>query len=87
MYKMAWINTNSVIYHMESVREPVFEDMVTLVGGHIVRTLCVFEGKERIILVDEEGEHKDLPVNYMASSCAYQKLLGDALILVNFELE
>ena len=87
MYKMAWINTNSVIYYIESVREPVFEDMVTLVGGHIVRTLCVFEGTERIILVDEEGEHKDLDLNYNASQMCDQVILGNALILVNFELE
>ena len=46
-----------------------------------------FEGKGAWILVDEDGLDKDLPINYMASSCASQTLVGDALILVNFELE
>ena len=61
--------------------------MRKLVGGYVTQTMGTFEGKEVWILVDEDGLDKDLPINHMASSCAYQVLVGDALILVNFELE
>ena len=40
-----------------------------------------------MLMVDEDGSDKDLPMNYMASQLAEQILVGDAVILVNFELE
>ena len=85
-YKMV-LMTSTTAYHIESTERPDFEDMRKLVGGHITQTMGTFEGKEVWILVDEDGLDKDLPINYMASSCASQTLVGDALILVNFELE
>lgn len=85
-YKMV-LMTRTSAYHIESTERPDFEDMRKLVGGYVTQTMGTFEGKEVWILVDEDGLDKDLPINYMASSCAYQTLVGDALILVNFELE
>ena len=85
-YKMVLI-TKTNMYHIESTERPDFEDMRKLVGGYVTQTMGTFEGKEVWILVDEDGLDKDLPINHMASSCAYQVLVGDALILVNFELE
>jgi hypothetical protein len=85
-YKMVLI-TQSNMYRIKSADRPELDDLAKLVGGHITQTTGTWAGKEVWILVDEEGEHKDLPINFMASSCAYQELLGDALILVNFELE
>lgn len=85
-YKMV-LMTRTSAYHIESSQPPNFEDMRKLVGGHITQTMGIFEGKGAWILVDEDGLDKDLPINYMASSCASQTLVGDALILVNFELE
>ena len=85
-YKMVLI-TEGNMYRMESHNRPDFEDMRKLVGGYVTQTMGTFEGKEVWILVDEDGSDKDLPINHMASLCASQVLVGDALILVNFELE
>ena len=86
VYKMVLI-TNDNMYRMESHNRPDFEDMGKLVGGYVTQTMGTFEGKEVWILVDEDGLDKDLPTNHMASACSHQMLVGDALILVNFELE
>ena len=85
-YKMVLI-TEGNMYRMESHNRPDFEDMRKLVGGYVTQTMGTFEGKEVWILVDEDGSDKDLPINHMASLCASQVLVGDAVILVNFELE
>jgi hypothetical protein len=85
-YKMVLI-TQSNMYRIKSADRPELDDLAKLVGGHLTETTCIWEGEERCMLVDEEGSFKDLPVNFMASTCSHQKLLGDALILVNFELE
>ena len=85
-YKMVLI-TKTNMYHIKSTERPDFEDMKKLVGGYVTQTMGTFEGKEVWILVDEDGLDKDLPTNHMASACSHQMLVGDALILVNFELE
>jgi len=85
-YKMVLI-TNDNMYRMKSHNRPSFADIKKLVGGHLTFTTCIFEDKEVMLMVDEDGSDKDLPMNYMASQLAEQILVGDAVILVNFELE
>ena len=53
----------------------------------MTQTMGTFEGKEVWILVDEDGSDKDLPINHMASLCASQLILGNALILIDFDFE
>jgi len=86
IYKMV-LMTNDSMYRIESLQKPSFADMKKLVGGYITQTLGTFEGGEVRVLVDEDGSHKDLPLNHMASSCAYQELVGDALLLLNFDTD
>ena len=85
-YKMVLI-TQSNIYRIKSADRPELDDLAKLVGGHLTETTGIWKGEEKCMLVDEEGSFKDLPVNLIASTCSHQKLLGDALVLVNFELE
>jgi len=89
IYKMVWITCQfeKTIQRIESLEKPSFEFMQKLVGGYVTQTIATFEGEEVWILVDEDGIGKGLSLNHMASSYADQELVGDALILVNFELD
>lgn len=92
-YKMLMIKANGNGYFVESETRPAFSDMQELVGGYIERTFCVFTARdaedpsECVMLVNEDGIGMDLPYNLMASKYAGQDIVGDVLILQNFDLE
>ena len=92
-YKMCLIKADSNATFIESETRPAFSDMQELVGGYIERTSCVFTARdpedpaECVMLVNEDGIGKQLPVNVMASRYALTPIVGDALILQNFDLE
>jgi hypothetical protein len=89
---MLMVKANGDGYLVESEERPSLLEMQGLVGGYIERTLCVFtdhrEGqRESVMLVNEDGIGMDLPYNLMASEYARQRIVGDVLILQNFDLE
>ena len=92
-YKMVLLKADNEQLFMETGIQPKFSDMQKLVGGYIERTLCVFtahdaeDPSECVMLVNEDGIGMDLPYNLMASRYAGQTIVGDVLVLQNFDLE
>ena len=92
-YKMVLLKADNEHLFMETSIQPKFSDMQKLVGGYIERTLCVFtandpeDPSECVMLVNEDGIGMDLPYNLMASRYAGQTIVGDVLVLQNFDLE
>lgn len=56
------------------------EEVQKLVGGYVVR-LSIPESVGGVLLVDEDGIPKGLPLNRNASEVAAQKIYGDALLV------
>lgn len=88
-YKMLLIKSDSTTEFIESDTRPAFSEMQKLVGGYIERTFCEYtvDLEPYVMLVNEDGIGMDLPVNELASRYALTTIVGDALILQNFDLE
>ena len=59
-------------------KEPSLEKMQEMVGGYI-EMMTLVDGSQMIM--NEEGNLRDLPENVQASEIAMRRIVGDVLIL------
>jgi len=86
--RMTLIKTNSVMENLQEPKYPGLKFFQDKVGGYIAPIKFeINSGDERTMLVDEDGLAKELEPNEIASFFAKKLVVGDALVLNNFELE
>lgn len=79
-----YINVDGTIH--TDTKKPSLEDMQKFVGGYIERTKINYNGKSCILIVNEEGHYKGLPINkkvtidYMRTWGHYHQIVGNVII-------
>jgi hypothetical protein len=85
MSKVRVIRTDGTREELED-RPPTLEEMQEVVGGYI-EVVASAQDPDEILIVNEEGRLKDLPVNELASLVAQRVIVGDVVVLPNEYLE
>lgn len=61
-------------------REPTLEELQEVVGGYI-EIVRSYQDLDEVLVVNEEGRLKGLPINELASLVAKRMIVGDVVVL------
>jgi hypothetical protein len=86
-YNMIHILPDGKEHIIQENSYPNLDRYQELVGGYIERIICKYKGKRCEMLINEEGKLKQLPFNAKASACTSHDIVGDAVVLFNFNLQ
>lgn len=91
------LKTDKSMEVLETDTPPTLEEMQSAVGGYVefireVSYVVEVEGalevtEDAVLVINEEGIPLGLGVNPMASMMACQPILGDAMLIVDLELD
>jgi hypothetical protein len=76
---MAKIIRVNGIFEEDFKQEPSLEEMQGVVGGYI-EAVHILDVPGKVMIVNEEGRLKHLPLNIKASTMARQEIVGDVLV-------
>jgi Domain of unknown function (DUF3846) len=80
-YKGMLVETDGKLFPCFLKKDEFIAEARQLIDGWIEIIYCPVNGKPGVILVDEEGSLKHLPVNVVASIAAGKTIVGPAIIL------
>ncbi len=86
--KVITIKTNGDTETLTPKTRPRIKKMQAMVGGYIIPVpgLIRYGDDWGIMVVNEDGDPLNLPFNFRASAIAHQRIVGDAIMLIGWEL-
>jgi len=81
------LRTDGTVIVKPNVEQPSLKELQNLVDGYIERVPCTYKSKKEVMIINEEGRLKSLPVNMYASDYYNGVIVGDAVILQGGDLK